>query len=104
MMFPADARNPYNLTTAAANITATYGGWNLETDRLWVTNAKYDPWRSASISSDQGPKEPSTTNQPIEVLPYGIHCWDLLVKNWVCSGILHRKINTDRAYEECGCI
>jgi hypothetical protein len=82
-MFPPDKRNPYNLTTGAANIQKTYGGWYLEAPRLWFTNAREDPWIAASVSSDQGPKEPSTHETPIEVIVDGIHCWDLIKRNWV---------------------
>jgi hypothetical protein len=92
LTFPGDDRN---LTTGSTDVINTYGGWNLQADRLWLTNAKYDPWREASVSADQGPKEPSTPNQPIEILPHGIHCWDLIVENWVGLITLHRKYCAD---------
>lgn len=82
LMFPADSRNPYNLATAVSTITNQFGGWSLQANRLWITNAKFDPWRSASYSSDFGPQLASTPSQPVQVIPNGIHCWDLIVSNW----------------------
>ncbi|KAK3995696.1 putative serine protease EDA2 [Cladorrhinum sp. PSN332] len=54
-------------------------GWFLETTRVLWVNGEFDPWRSASISSDfrdDGPFQ-STAKQPVFVIKGGRHCSDL---------------------------
>ncbi|TVY71366.1 putative extracellular serine carboxypeptidase [Lachnellula suecica] len=60
------------------------GGWDLEdTTRLMWTNGEYDPWRSASVSSEFRPGGPlsSTAEHPVQVIPKGIHCSDMILRN-----------------------
>lgn len=59
-------------------------GWaTRKTERLWYTNGEFDPWRSASVSSEFRPGGPmqSTEETPIMIVPDGIHCSDLLASN-----------------------
>jgi len=59
-------------------------GWRLEdTTRLIWTNGEYDPWRSGSVSAESRPGGSlvSTAKHPVNVIPNGIHCYDLLLKN-----------------------
>lgn len=46
-------------------------------------NREFDPWRSASVSSELRPGGPlqSTARAPVYLLPKGIHCNDLQVRN-----------------------
>lgn len=46
-------------------------------------NSEFDPWRSASVSSEFRPDGPlqSTPDAPVFVLPKGIHCNDLNARN-----------------------
>lgn len=59
-------------------------GWRLEkTTRLIWTNGEFDPWRSASMSSDfrEGGPLQSTADHPLNIIPGGFHCSDLRLKN-----------------------
>lgn len=60
------------------------GGWDTpHTTRLIYTNGQFDPWRSASTSSAFRPGGPlqSTAQVPVNVIPGGHHCWDLLTSS-----------------------
>ncbi|CAK7227153.1 hypothetical protein SCUCBS95973_006446 [Sporothrix curviconia] len=60
------------------------GGWsNANTTRLIWANGQYDPWRDVTVSSDFRPGGPlvSTADVPVNVIPGGIHCSDLIYKN-----------------------
>lgn len=63
-------------------------GWRLEdTTRLIWTNGEFDPWISGSVSSESRPGGPlvSTPKHPVNVIPKGIHCYDLLLKNGIAD-------------------
>ncbi|KAH8588627.1 serine carboxypeptidase S28-domain-containing protein [Bisporella sp. PMI_857] len=63
-------------------------GWRLEdTTRLIWTNGEYDPWVTASISSKFRPGGPlaSTPQHPVNFIPKGIHCNDLIIRNAVAD-------------------
>lgn len=60
-------------------------GWRLDdTTRLIYVNGEFDPWRTASVSSEFRPGGPlnGTKEVPVEVLPGGFHCSDLRRRNW----------------------
>ena len=59
-------------------------GWRLEnTTRLIWTNGQFDPWRTSGVSSEfrPGGPLPSTTQHPLQIIPGGFHCSDLVLKN-----------------------
>lgn len=70
-------------TVAATN--AYTQGWDLagNTTRLIWTNGQFDPWRDSTVSSDYKPGGPfnGTADAPVQVIPAGIHCSDLLTEN-----------------------
>lgn len=60
------------------------GGWNhVNTTRFTWTNGELDPWRGATVSSDNRPGGPlkSTEEVPVHVIPKSAHCMDMLTKN-----------------------
>lgn len=71
-------------------------GWRLDdTTRLFYVNGEFDPWRTASVSSEFRPGGPlvSTKKVPVEVLPAGIHCSDLRRRNWDANAKVQASIN-----------
>lgn len=68
---------------AATNAYTT--GWSIagNTTRLIWTNGQYDPWKDATVSSDYKPGGPfnGTVEAPVQVIPAGIHCSDLIAEN-----------------------
>jgi hypothetical protein len=67
-----------------ADVNAYTGGWNhVNTSRLVFTNGQYDPWREASVSAESRPGGPlkSTAGVPVNLVPGGIHCSDLIMAN-----------------------
>ncbi|KAG8883709.1 hypothetical protein FRB97_006020 [Tulasnella sp. 331] len=75
-MFPDANGNPGNFSPAVEQNNNLYGGWQLKADRLFVVNGQFDPWRSASLSSDWAPTFQNTTLQEVAVVEGGHHCWD----------------------------
>ncbi|KAH8896497.1 serine carboxypeptidase S28 [Thozetella sp. PMI_491] len=86
LMFPKQGNLTFGSGTGrtADDVNKWTDGW-LETNTtrlLWV-NGEFDPWRSASVSSELRPGGPltSTAQAPIFLIPGGRHCNDLAVKN-----------------------
>lgn len=79
-MFPDANSNPGNFSPAIDQNNAIYGGWQLQADHLFVVNGQFDPWRSASLSSDWAPTFQNTTRQEVAVVDGGHHCWDWNLK------------------------
>jgi len=67
-----------------ADVNAFTKGWsNTNTTRLLWVNGEFDPWRSSGVSSIFRPGGPlqSTEQAPVDIVPGGYHCSDLLMKN-----------------------
>ncbi|TDZ36495.1 putative extracellular serine carboxypeptidase [Colletotrichum spinosum] len=68
----------------AADLNKATGGWFFtNTTRLVWSNGEFDPWRSASVSSELRPGGPlqSRPGAPVHLIPGSRHCNDLLVRN-----------------------
>lgn len=52
-------------------------------------NGELDPWRTAGVSSEFRPGGPlqSTEEIPVEIIPGGFHCSDLILKNYIDPGV-----------------
>ncbi|TVY33265.1 putative extracellular serine carboxypeptidase [Lachnellula subtilissima] len=75
-------------------------GWRLEdTTRLIWTNGEFDPWRTSGISSEFRPGGPlaSTEQHPVQVIPSGIHCSDLRLKNGQVNAGVQQVIDNEVA-------
>ncbi|KAM7186467.1 serine carboxypeptidase S28 [Rhypophila sp. PSN 637] len=86
LLFPAEDGVTYGSAAGktADSLNAWTGGWNfVNTTRVLWVNGEFDPWRSASVSSELRPGGPlqSTPEVPVYLLPKGIHCNDLNVRN-----------------------
>ncbi|OIW23514.1 serine carboxypeptidase S28 [Coniochaeta ligniaria NRRL 30616] len=87
LFFPRDDGN-YTYGSAAGRTAETLNswtrGWDLtDTTRLLWVNGEFDPWRSASVSSEFRPSGPlpSREGAPLFLLQGAAHCIDLVVKN-----------------------
>ncbi|KAG8915045.1 hypothetical protein FRC01_003808 [Tulasnella sp. 417] len=67
---------PGNVHLDVSGTNLKHGGWNLQANNLFVVNGEFDPWRSASLSSNWAPQHPDTPHQKVEVIKEGHHCWD----------------------------
>ncbi|ROW08683.1 hypothetical protein VPNG_06442 [Cytospora leucostoma] len=76
-------------------------GWDIAgtTTRLIFTNGQYDPWRDATVSSDFKPGGPfnGTADAPVQVIPDGIHCSDLIAENGVVNAGVQKVIDNEVA-------
>lgn len=88
LLFPQEGNYTYasNLGKTAEDLNAHTGGWfNTDTKRLITTNGEFDPWRSASVSSDFRPGGPfeGTEEAPVILIEGSRHCNDLTINNAV---------------------
>ncbi|GKT44832.1 putative extracellular serine carboxypeptidase [Colletotrichum spaethianum] len=86
LFFPKQGEFTYasNNGKTAEDFNKETSGWYFtNTTRLVWSNGEFDPWRSASVSSELRPGGPlqSRPGAPVHLLPGGRHCNDLLVKN-----------------------
>ncbi|KAL1852283.1 hypothetical protein Plec18170_006009 [Paecilomyces lecythidis] len=82
------------------DVNAWTKGWSLsDTTRLIWTNGQYDPWRESGVSSDYRSGGPlrSTAQAPVQVIPSGIHCSDLLLENGAVNEGVQTVINNEVA-------
>ncbi|POS74116.1 serine carboxypeptidase S28 [Diaporthe helianthi] len=61
------------------------GGWDRagKTTRLLFVNGRWDPWKDATVSSEfrPGGAFEGTADAPVLLIPEGIHCSDLFIRN-----------------------
>jgi len=57
------------------------GGWDGDSERVLFVNGEFDPWRSATLSSDFRPGGAlnSSDSVPIFVVENGVHCPELVI-------------------------
>ncbi|RDW88519.1 hypothetical protein BP6252_00551 [Coleophoma cylindrospora] len=75
-------------------------GWRLEnTTRLIWTNGEFDPWRTGGMSSQFRPGGPlnSTAQHPLNIIPGGFHCSDLIVANGAANAGVQAVIDKEVA-------
>ncbi|KUI61468.1 putative serine protease EDA2 [Cytospora mali] len=84
------------------NVSATNTftkGWDIAgtTTRLIFTNGQYDPWKDATVSSDFKPGGPynGTADAPVQVIPDGIHCSDMIAENGVVNAGVQAAIDNE---------
>lgn len=78
-------------------LNALTEGWDLtNTTRLLWVNGEFDPWRSASVSSEIRPGGPlqSTPEVPVLLIKGGIHCSDMSGKSGEVNADIHEMQHT----------
>ncbi|CAK7205803.1 hypothetical protein SEUCBS139899_008582 [Sporothrix eucalyptigena] len=89
-----------NIGKTPDDVNKYTGGWsNTDTTRLIWANGQYDPWRDVTVSSDYRPGGPlvSTTDAPVNVIPGGIHCSDLIYDNAIANAGVMAIVNDEIA-------
>lgn len=82
------------------DVNAYTGGWfHTNTTRLIWTNGQFDPWLDATVSSSFRPGGPfeGTPEAPVQVIPKGIHCSDLLARNGAANAGVQQVIENEIA-------
>lgn len=75
-------------------------GWRLkDTERLIWTQGEFDPWLTATVSSEFRPGGPlqSTEKAPINIIPGGFHCSDLRLRNGLVNEGVQKVIDAEVA-------
>lgn len=84
-----------------ASVNAYTKGWDLagNTTRLIWTNGEFDPWKDSTVSSDYKPGGPfeGTPEAPVQVIPGGFHCSDMIAKNGVVNAGVQEVIDNEVA-------
>ncbi len=102
LFFPIEDGYTYGIAKGktADDVNAYTGGWDyVNTTRLIWTNGEWDPWKDATVSSEFRPNGPlqSTSAAPLNVIPGGIHCSDLLTRNGVANAGVQKVIDDEVA-------
>ena len=80
------------------DINAYTGGWSVEnTTRLTWTTGEFDPWRTTGVSSQfrTGGQLESTPEHPVNLIPSGIHCSDLIIRNAQANAGVQNVVNIE---------
>ena len=80
------------------DVNAYTGGWDIvNTTRLTWTAGEFDPWRTTGVASQfrPGGQLQSTAQHPVNVIPQGIHCSDLLLKNARANAGVQAVVDTE---------
>jgi hypothetical protein len=78
------------------DVNAYTGGWDhTDTERLIWINGQWDPWKDSTVSSDFRPGGPlqSTPQAPVQIIPGGIHCSDMIAGNGVANAGVQKVID-----------
>ncbi|EFX01073.1 serine-type peptidase [Grosmannia clavigera kw1407] len=109
LYFPTEDGYTYGQASGATadKFNAYGGGWSVENrTRLIWTNGEFDPWKDATMSSENRPGGPlvSTSDQPVNVIPAGVHCSDLIYDNGLdnagAMAVIQKEIAVIKAWVE----
>lgn len=83
------------------DVNAYTGGWDIANNltRLIWTNGEFDPWRDSTVSSvyKPGGQFTGTATAPLQLIPDGIHCSDMLAENGAVNAGVQEVIDNEIA-------
>jgi hypothetical protein len=103
LMFPEVNGYTYGSTNPNINVHSINKhtkGWRLDdTTRLIWTNGEFDPWRTSGMSSQfrPGGQLASTPEHPVQIIPGGFHCSDLILRNGAVNAGVQNVIDNEVA-------
>ncbi|KAJ9157854.1 putative Serine peptidase [Pleurostoma richardsiae] len=102
LFFPEEDGYTYGIAKGkdVTDVNAYTRGWfNTNSTRLIWTNGEFDPWREGTVSSDFRPGGPfiGTPEAPVQVIPGGIHCFDLIMANGAANSGVQAVIDNEIA-------
>lgn len=102
LFFPPEGDFTYgsNRGRTVDDVNAWTSGWDIDNStRLTWTNGEFDPWRSSGVSSESRPGGPkkSTEQAPVNVIPDGVHCYDMLAENGEANAGVQAVIDAETA-------
>jgi hypothetical protein len=110
LLFPADGHYTYGSSTThhpvltVADVNRYTDGWKIpakataKTRLIW-TNGEFDPWRTSGVSSPFRPGGPlvSSPDAPVQLIPDGFHCSDMLAHNGIANAGVQLVIDREIA-------
>ncbi|MCJ1316208.1 hypothetical protein MMC15_001528 [Xylographa vitiligo] len=104
LFFPRDGNSttdgPAAARASVAAVNAYTHGWDIvNSTRLIWTNGQYDPWRTSGVSSQFRPGGPlaSSAAAPLQIIPGGFHCSDLIASNGAANAGVQTVIENEVA-------
>ena len=72
--------------------------WDFSSDAGFYYR-QFDPWRTSGVSSEFRPGGPlaSTAQAPLQIIPGGFHCSDLILRNGAANAGVQNVINNEIA-------
>jgi hypothetical protein len=89
-----------NRAVTPTSVNEVTQGWDLvNSTRLIWTNGEFDPWRSSGVSSAfrPGGPLPSTPQHPLQIIPGGFHCSDLILANAIFNAGVQTVVDNEVA-------
>jgi hypothetical protein len=73
--------------------------FHLESEQADNMSSEFDPWRTSGMSSQFRPDGPlpSTPEHPLQIIPGGFHCSDLIMKNGAVNAGVQTVIDNEIA-------
>lgn len=100
LFFPQEGSYTYGSAAGktAADVNAYTKGWlSTNTTRLIWTTGQYDPWRTSGMGSEYRPGGPytGTPTEPLNQIPGGFHCSDLILENGAVNAGVQKVIDIE---------
>ena len=102
LWFPQEGEYTYGSAAGKTvdDVNKYTGGWDeTNTTRLTWTAGEFDPWRTTGVASQfrPGGQLEDTPEHPVNIIPGGFHCSDLILKNAAASPGVQAVVDRETA-------